>query len=91
MQFLTLTITCLLGICQVLTWGSSYYFGAILADSLSRNLNVSVLFFFAAFSLSLMIAAIVGPSIGKLIDRGNGRQILMGSNPVFAIALAMVG
>lgn len=83
--------TCLLGIGQILAWGSSYYLGAILADPASRDLDISVPFFFAAFSLALVIAAIVGPLVGNLIDRGHGRRILMGSNCCFAVALVLLG
>lgn len=84
-------ITCMLGLGQVLAWGSSYYLAAILADPASHDLGVPATFFFAAFSLSLVIAAIVGPFIGKLIDRGGGRRVLVGSNVVFAIALVLLG
>lgn len=84
-------ITCILGLGQVLAWGSSYYLGAILADPLSRDLGISASLFFAAFSLALVIAAIIGPSIGKLIDRGSGRSVLIGSNFTFAIALVLLG
>lgn len=75
----------------MLAWGSSYYLGAILADPMSGDLGISVSFFFASFSLSLVIAAIVGPLVGRLIDRGHGRQILIGSNFIFAIALWLLG
>lgn len=81
----------MLGLGQVIAWGSSYYFGAILADPMSRDLHISVPLFFAAFSLALVIAAIAGPFIGKLIDRGNGRGVLTGSNLAFAIALVLLG
>lgn len=82
---------CMLGVGQVLAWGSSYYLGAILADPLSRDLGVSIPSFFGAFSLSLVIAASVGPTVGKLIDREGGRRVLVGSNLLFAAALTLLG
>jgi MFS family permease len=76
-----------LGTSQTLAWASSYYLPAILADPVAAGLALPRSLFFAAFSLSLLIAAIAGPSVGRLIDRRGGRNVLVASNLVFAAGL----
>ncbi|HEV2546437.1 MAG TPA: MFS transporter [Stellaceae bacterium] len=77
-----------LGTAQTLAWASSYYLPAILADPIAAGLGLSRNLFFAAFSLSLLIAAFAGPAVGRLIDRHGGRGVLVASNLVFAAGLA---
>jgi hypothetical protein len=69
-----------LGTTQTLAWGSSYYLPAILADPISRDLGISSNWFFAAFSASLVLSGLLGPRIGRQIDRVGGRQVLSASN-----------
>src|SRR5258705_4462333 len=58
-----LPIILALGTTQTLAWASSYYLPAILADPIARDLGVSSNWVFAAFSASLVISAVVGPSV----------------------------
>jgi MFS family permease len=80
-----------LGTAQTLAWGSSYYLPAILADPISRDLGISSTWFFAAFSVSLVISGLLGPRVGRQIDRVGGRQVLCASNLVLAAGLALLG
>jgi predicted MFS family arabinose efflux permease len=80
-----------LGTAQTLAWGSSYYLPAILADPIARDLGISSNWFFAAFSASLVISGLLGPRVGRRIDRVGGRQVLCVSNMVFAAGLALLG
>ena len=77
-----------LGTAQTLAWASSYYLPAILADPIAAGLGLSRNLFFAAFSISLLVAAFAGPAVGRLIDRHGGRGVLVASNFVFAAGLA---
>jgi MFS family permease len=80
-----------LGTSQTLAWASSYYLPAILADPISTGIGVPRSWVFAAFSVSLLIAAFAGPAVGRVIDRNGGRGVLVFSNLVLAgglIALA---
>src|SRR5690348_13971572 len=79
-----------LGITQTLAWASSYYLPAILADPIAAGIDVPQSRVFAAFSLSLLIAAFAGPAVGRLIDRRGGRGVLVASNLVLAAGLAML-
>lgn len=86
-----LPIILALGTTQTLAWASSYYLPAILADPISRDLGISTNWFFAAFSASLVISGLLGPRVGRQIDRVGGRQVLCASNLLFAGGLALLG
>jgi predicted MFS family arabinose efflux permease len=80
-----------LGTTQTLAWASSYYLPAILADPIARDLGISSNWFFAAFSGSLVISGLLGPRVGRQIDRVGGRQVLAASNVILAAGLALLG
>jgi len=86
-----LVVIAALGTAQTLAWGSSYYLPAILADPIAHDLGISTNWFFAAFSASLVISGLLGPRVGRQIDRVGGRQVLCMSNLVFAAGLALLG
>src|ERR1700728_3254967 len=67
-----LPIILALGTTQTLAWASSYYLPAILADPIAHDLGVSSNWIFAAFSASLVIAALLGPRVGRQIGVGMG-------------------
>ena len=72
-----------LGTAQTLAWASSYYLPAMLATPMARDLGVSAPTVFAAFSLALIVLALIGPWAGQWIDRHGGRRVLMATNLVF--------
>ncbi len=80
-----------LGTTQTLAWASSYYLPAILADAIAGSLGVSPSWVFGAFSASLLVAALLGPRIGRTIDALGGRGVLSSSNVVLAAGLIMLG
>ena len=76
-----------LGTTQTLAWGSSYYLPAILADDMAAGTGVSRVWVFAAFSASLLLTAVLGPVVGRTIDRRGGSAVLVASNVVLAAGL----
>lgn len=86
-----LRIVLALGSAQTLAWGSTYYLPAILAEPMASELGISTGNVFAAFSLALIVTAILGPLSGKRIDHHGGRDVLALSSLVFALGLAMLG
>ena len=87
----SLPVVLALGTAQTLAWGSSYYLPAILADPIAHDLGISSNWFFAAFSASLVISGLLGPRVGRQIDRVGGRQLLCMSNLILALGLALLG
>src|ERR1700752_3560111 len=87
----SLPVVLALGTAQTLAWGSSYYLPAILADPIAQDLGISSNWFFAAFSASLVISGLLGPCVGRQIDRVGGRQVLCISNLLLPGGLALLG
>ncbi|MEW6175488.1 MAG: MFS transporter [Pseudomonadota bacterium] len=86
-----LRIVLALGSAQTLAWGSTYYLPAILAEPMASELGISTGNVFAAFSLALIVTAVLGPLSGKRIDHHGGRDVLALSSVIFALGLAMLG
>jgi predicted MFS family arabinose efflux permease len=86
-----LRVVAALGTAQTLAWGSSYYLPAILAGPIAKDLGISSNWFFAAFSASLVISGLLGPRVGRQIDRVGGRQVLCASNLLLAGGLGLLG
>ncbi|MCQ2039443.1 MULTISPECIES: MFS transporter [Stutzerimonas stutzeri subgroup] len=86
-----LRIVLALGSAQTLAWGSTYYLPAILAEPMASELGISTGNVFAAFSLALIVTAVLGPLSGTRIDHYGGRDVLALSSIVFAVGLAMLG
>ncbi len=80
-----------LGTTQTLAWASSYYLPAILADPIAHDLGISSNWFLAAFSGALVISGLLGPRVGRQIDRVGGREVLSASNVILAAGLALLG
>ena len=79
-----------LGTAQTLAWASSYYLPAMLAAPMARELGMSVPTVFAAFSVALIVSALLGPLSGRSIDRWGGRPVLLVTNLVFAAGLGLL-
>ncbi|WP_237216800.1 MFS transporter, partial [Falsiroseomonas oryziterrae] len=80
-----------LGAAQTLAWASSYYLPAILAAPMAAEFGLSSSWIFGAFSGALVLSALLGPWVGRAIDRRGGRDVLVLSNLVLAAGLALLG
>ena len=80
-----------LGTTQTLAWASSYYLPALLAAPLAAELGMPVTRVFGAFTLALVVSALVGPRAGRAIDQHGGRAVLLLTNLLFAAGLAALG
>ncbi|MBL0898377.1 MAG: MFS transporter [Reyranella sp.] len=79
-----------LGTAQTLAWGSTYYLPAVLADEMAREIGLSIELYFGTFSASLVISALIGPKVGRIIDRAGGNGVLSAANVLFAAALVLL-
>lgn len=79
-----------LGTAQTIGWASSYYLPAVLAAPMAAGMGLAPVRVFAAFSMAMVVAAIVGPWAGARIDRYGGRGLLVLSNLVFAAGLGLM-
>ena len=83
-------LTLKLGIPQIIGWGSGFYLPAILAVPISEDLGIPTELFFWAFSVSILVSGLIGPRIGKAIDRLGGRRVLPFGNLAFALGLGLL-
>lgn len=79
-----------LGSTLTVSWASSYYIPAVLAVPMAESFNLSPVWVFGAFSMAMIVSAMVGPWAGARIDDFGGRGVLMLSNLVFAAGLVML-
>lgn len=78
-----------LGITQILAWGSSYYLPAVLAKPVAEETGWSLSWIVGGLSLGLLIAGLASPVIGRRIHRDGGRPVLAAS--AVLIALGQIG
>jgi MFS family permease len=79
-----------LGVAQTIAWGATYYLPATLAAPIASDLGVAPPLVFAAFSAALVVSAIVGPWVGRRIDRFGGRTMLASANLLCAAGLVLL-
>lgn len=79
-----------LGITQILGWGCSFYFPAVLAMPVVRETGWPFEAVIGGVSAGLLMAGLVSPLVGRLIAEHGGRPVLAASSPMFAAGLVML-
>lgn len=77
-----------LGIGQILGWGSSFYLPAVLARPIATELGWPFSWVIGGASLGLLVAGLASRRIGKIIHRTGGMPVLIASSLLFALGLA---
>jgi predicted MFS family arabinose efflux permease len=85
-----LRIVSLLGIAQIISWGSLYYSLTVLALPIREELGFNDLTIFGAFTAGLLVSGVVAPIVGRRIDREGGRRVMTSGSAAAALALALV-
>ena len=80
-----------LGIAQILGWGTSFYFPAVFAGPIVRDTGWSLGPVVGGTSIGLLVAGLISPQVGRLIDRHGGRLVLLASSVFYALGLVGVG
>ncbi|MCC6777805.1 MAG: MFS transporter [Hyphomicrobiales bacterium] len=80
-----------LGIAQILSWGTSFYFPAVLAAPIVADTGWSLGWVVGGASIGLLVAGLIAPRVGALIEERGGRPVLAASSLLFAAGLAGVG
>ncbi len=80
----------MLGIGQIICWGAIYYPLAVLAQPIQAETGWSGTIVYGGFSLSLVAAALLAPTIGRLGDRFGARVMLTFGPLIGAAGLLMV-
>jgi MFS family permease len=80
-----------LGIAQILAWGSSFYFPAVLAGPIVSDTGWPLSYVVGGVSVGLLVAGLLSPQVGRRIDGHGGRPVLAASSLLFAAGLAGIG
>ncbi len=80
-----------LGIAQILAWGTSFYFPAVFAGPIVRDTGWSLGPVVGGTTIGLLVAGLISPQVGRIIDRRGGRPVIMASSLLYAAGLAGVG
>ena len=80
-----------LGVAQILGWGTSFYFPAVFATAIVAETGWSLGLVVGGTSIGLLIAGLISPQVGRIIDRHGGRLVLLASSLFFAAGLTGVG
>lgn len=83
------TIIPVLGVTQILAWGSTYYLLAVLAQPIASDTGWPLAWVVGGLSLGLFVSGIVSPRVGDGIQVLGGRLILAAST-VFS-SLGLIG
>ena len=73
-----------LGIAQILAWGSSFYFPAVLAEPIVADTGWSLGWVVGGLSIGLLVAGLIAPRVGSIIERRGGRPVLAASSLLYA-------
>jgi MFS family permease len=77
----------LLGITQIIGYGTVYYSFAILAGDIARSFGWSVAWVMGAFSLALLVGGLTAPLAGRLVDRHGAGPVMVAGSAAAAAAL----
>lgn len=80
-----------LGVAQILAWGTSFYFPAVFATAIVADTGWSLGFVVSGTSIGLLVAGLISPQVGRIIDRHGGRPVLFASSSFYAAGLIGVG
>jgi len=90
-QFGRRAVITALGFAQILAWGTSFYFPAVFATAIVADTGWSLGWVVSGTSIGLLVAGLISPQVGRLIDRHGGRPVLLASSLFFAVGLTGAG
>ena len=65
-----------LGIAQILGWGTSFYFPAVLAEPIVADTGWPLGLVVGGISVGLLVAGLISPRVGDVISNLGGRPVL---------------
>lgn len=78
----------LLGITQIVGYGTMYYSFSILAPDMGKSFGWPLDWVFGALSIALLIGGFGSPLVGKWLDRFGASRVMMAGSGLSALALA---
>jgi MFS family permease len=79
-----------LGVTQILTWGSIYYTPVLILPLVAQERGWSMSFVMGGFSVGLLVAGLTSPYVGRAIDRFGGHMVMGLGSLVGALGLFLI-
>src|SRR3954454_9544294 len=76
-----------LGVTQILAWGAIFYPPVLTLPLIAADRGWSTTFAMGGFSLALLVAGLVSPRVGRLIDRHGGHRVMPFGSLLAALGL----
>jgi hypothetical protein len=76
-----------LGVTQILAWGALFYPPVLTVPLIAAEHGWSASFAMGGFSLALLVAGLVAPLVGRLIDRHGGHRVMPVGSLLAALGL----
>ena len=83
-------VVTVLGIAQILAFGSTYYLPAVLANPIAVDTGWSLTWIVGGLSIAMLMSGLVSTLIGRLIQRFGGRPVLAASSAILALGLTVM-
>jgi len=80
-----------LGIAQILAWGTSFYFPAVFAEPIVHDTGWPLAWVVGGTSIGLLVAGLISPQVGRIIDSHGGRPVILASSLFYAAGLTVAG
>ena len=80
----------LIGIAQILVWGSSFFILAVIASPIMKETGWNREWVYGALSMSICLSGLLLPAIGKLVAQNRGRMLLCASGVAAAAGVALM-
>lgn len=78
-----------LGTTQVIGWGTSFSTLTVFGSTIGEELGLPRVVVFAGVTLQLLVAAVLSPRIGKLIDRLGARRMMVAGSFIAALSMLL--
>jgi MFS family permease len=80
-----------LGFAQILAWGGSFFFVAVMAAPVAADTGWPQQWIFGSLSVAIFVSGLLAPAVGRWIRRRGGRHVLAMSALILAAGIALVG
>ena len=84
-------VVSVLGVTQILAWGSTYYLLAVLARPIAADTGWPLAWVVGGLSLGLVVSGFASPRVGRAIQAEGGRRVLAASSALLGLGLLILG
>lgn len=79
-----------LGIGQITSWGTGYYFLGVLANAIQHDTGWSKGFVYFGFTVALLAMGLVSTATGRAIDRFGARRVMAAGTLIASLAMTLL-